>query len=110
MSSLVDLEETIIEIDSLYDIWIKGDLDTLESLVFPELDEEMTEKELELFNEYNNAMHTVRNHGMADSIEEFLLNDEAATYFVIIGAAHFVGEDSIINILIDKGFDIISYN
>ncbi|TCT14635.1 hypothetical protein EDC18_105116 [Natranaerovirga pectinivora] len=110
LSSLVDLEETVMGIDSLYETWMKGDLATLESLVFPELDEEMTEKELELFNEYNNAMHTVRNHGMADSIEEFLLSDEAATYFVIIGAAHFVGEDSIINILIDKGFEVISYN
>ncbi len=43
-----------------------------------------------------------RNIGMAEQIASYLNSDE--TYFVVAGAAHYIGENSIIDLLKNKGF------
>ena len=42
-----------------------------------------------------------RNVGMAEKIDAYL--QTSGTYFVLIGAAHYIGESSIINLLERKG-------
>ncbi len=41
---------------------------------------------------------------MADKIDEYLQTDK--TYFIIVGLAHYLGEDSVIKFLEEKGYEI----
>jgi uncharacterized protein YbaP (TraB family) len=45
-----------------------------------------------------------RNIGMADKIEELLKTSQTA--FVMPGAAHLVGEDGLIKMLQDRGYQV----
>ncbi|TCT13131.1 uncharacterized protein YbaP (TraB family) [Natranaerovirga pectinivora] len=93
----------------LMNMWKDGDLELLESIYV--LDEnEMTSEEKALSNEYLDALMIKRNYEMTDAIEALLIGETKGTYFVIIGAGHFVGEEGIIDLLINKGFDIVSHN
>ncbi|MFP4542914.1 MAG: TraB/GumN family protein [Candidatus Kapaibacterium sp.] len=56
------------------------------------------------FKNFTDEILYKRNEKMADKIESFL--NTGKTYFVIAGAAHFLGEGSIIDILEKKGYKI----
>jgi hypothetical protein len=56
-------------------------------------------------NEINERIYYSRNRKMADSIADFLANDR--NVFVVVGAAHLVGNhDNILDILRAKGFTV----
>jgi len=60
-----------------------------------------------LVGEYNNKLLTLRDIAMAEKI--ILILDESegeGDYFIIVGAAHLVGEGSIIDILIKAGYEV----
>ncbi|WP_054957661.1 TraB/GumN family protein [Paenibacillus dakarensis] len=57
--------------------------------------------------EYNKAMLIDRNIGMADKIEGYLNSGKKEEYFVVVGAAHYLGEHGIIKLLQDKGYNVI---
>lgn len=57
--------------------------------------------------EYNKAMLIDRNIGMADKIEGYLKNDKKEEYFIVVGAAHYLGEHGIIKLLQDKGYTVV---
>jgi hypothetical protein len=46
-----------------------------------------------------------RNRTMAAKIEEFLNKGE--TYFIVVGAAHLVGKDGILERLKEKGYSVV---
>ncbi len=86
-------------VDALYDIWTKGG----------ELPEEeygeLTEEEVELIEEYNKALMTDRNILMAEAAMDYLENDYEVFYAV--GFAHMVGQDNIIDMLIEEGYTVV---
>lgn len=89
------LEETV---DEILELWLKGDVKTLETVL---LEQGMEEQKLaplfeKLFYERNRKM-TVR-------IEEFLKTYK--DYFVIVGAGHLVGNRGIIELLKKKGYSV----
>ena len=53
--------------------------------------------ESELAREFNRMLLDERNIGMAESIAGYLQG--TGTYFVLVGAAHFVGDNGIISLL-----------
>ena len=58
-----------------------------------------------LFQEYNDIMLTRRNRTMTDTIEGYLTNEKAQTYFVTVGLLHIVlEEDSIVEELQKQGY------
>lgn len=57
--------------------------------------------------EYNKAMLIDRNIGMADKIDGYLKSDKKAEYFIVVGAAHYLGEHGIIKLLEDKGYTVV---
>lgn len=57
--------------------------------------------ESELAGAFNRKLLDDRNAGMAESIAGYL--DGAGSYFVLVGAAHFIGENGIVNLLAHKG-------
>jgi len=84
-------------VDQMADMWKKGDEKAL----------------LELTNsmagdaEYNKAMLIDRNIGMADKIDGYLKSDKKAEYFIVVGAAHHLGEHGVIKLLEDKGYTVV---
>ncbi|QOS82524.1 TraB/GumN family protein [Paenibacillus sp. JNUCC31] len=57
--------------------------------------------------EYNKAMLIDRNIGMADKIDGYLNSDKKEEYFIVVGAGHFLGKDGVIQLLKDKGYNVV---
>lgn len=99
--SLVSVEEFDESMQELLDFYMDGDVDAmLEGLT--EEDAEMSEEE----KAYMEALNDNRNYHMAEKIAEFLEEDNGQTYFVIVGALHYILEPHIISILEEEGFDV----
>jgi len=91
-----DLRVLRQELDRLTQAWISGDAKGMESIMtrgFAE-DRRMSSVYEKLILE--------RNRSMASKIEEFLRNKEI--YFAVVGAAHLVGNQGIIEILKGRGY------
>ncbi|KQY87952.1 polysaccharide biosynthesis protein GumN [Paenibacillus sp. Root52] len=56
--------------------------------------------------EYNKAMLVDRNIDMADKIDGYLKNGKGEEYFIVVGAAHYLGEHGIVKLLEDKGYTV----
>lgn len=106
------IEEQAEATEELYKLWKKGDVEEFTENVAtdPDIDyteEEnggYTEEEAELIAEYNNSMLFDRNVGMADAAEEYLASGK--TVFYVVGAAHFVGEGGIIDLMEERGYEV----
>ncbi|AZK44887.1 TraB/GumN family protein [Paenibacillus lentus] len=57
--------------------------------------------------EYNKAMLIDRNIVMADKVDGYLKNGKNEQYFIVVGAAHYLGEHGIIKLLEDKGYTVV---
>ena len=58
--------------------------------------------------EYDTAMWTQRNAVMAEGIAGFLNSEtDDGDYFVVVGAGHMFGADSVIVLLTDMGYDVV---
>lgn len=54
--------------------------------------------------QYNNMMIKERNYNMANQIDEYIRADKSC--FIVLGAAHFIGYDGIVEILKRKGYKV----
>lgn len=99
-----DRKESVEQMQKMLDIWEKGDIEALSEMVLEE-DEELTAAEMKLAEEYNKAMITDRNIGMANKVEELLKGDK--NVFYVVGSAHYVGEDGIVHLLMDRGYTVV---
>jgi len=81
----------------LLNIWAEGNLEEMDKIA----NDMKTSSP-----EYYDGMLTKRNVGMTDKIEQYLNSGEYHKYFVIAGALHFAGADSIIKMLEDRGYTI----
>lgn len=93
-------EEQAEDLKSLYENWKAGN--PIEE--GDDQDEELTSEEKALMLEYNKAMLTDRNSGMADKAMEYLRSGK--TVFFVVGAAHMTGDSGIVAILREKGCSI----
>ncbi|CAM3817567.1 TraB/GumN family protein [Marinicrinis lubricantis] len=57
--------------------------------------------------EYNQAMLIDRNIAMADKIDGYLKDGNNEEYFIVVGAAHYLGEHGIVKLLEDKGYKVV---
>ena len=58
--------------------------------------------------EYDTAMWANRNIGMAEGIARLLESDtDDGNYFVVVGAGHYFGDDSVIVLLTEMGYDVV---
>ncbi|MEI0739750.1 TraB/GumN family protein [Paenibacillus sp. JTLBN-2024] len=57
--------------------------------------------------EYNKAMLIDRNEKMAEKIDGYLKNGKKEEYFIVVGAAHYLGEHGIVKLLQDKGYAVV---
>ncbi len=56
--------------------------------------------------EYKKAMLTDRNIHMVDKIDGYLQQGDGKTYFIVIGAGHYLGQDGIVQLLQNKGYTV----
>lgn len=85
-------------LNEMLDAWESGNKKKLTSLLSTEGD-----KETEKFNE---ALLTERDKNMAKKIDAMLKEEGEHTYFILVGSAHLVPENSVTGILKDMGYEI----
>jgi len=108
-SQVVYLEETIAEyeraeeeLSDSYESWIEGDVE-----VFAEDRRELIEEaETESLREFQVAFTDDRDRQMTDRIEELLHDPAGNTYFITVGSMHLAGENSIVDLLEDRGYSV----
>ncbi|MDG5815090.1 TraB/GumN family protein [Chitinispirillales bacterium ANBcel5] len=89
------------QMQALSTAWACGDSVSLASIVLKDYSEHIPGYE-QIYEE----MFKKRNHAMARRISELAQNK--GVYFVVVGAGHFLGEDSIISILAENGWVVKS--
>lgn len=94
-SSLGTIEETVADFEELYDYYILEDDAKMTDYLFSETSET---------SDMEDAILKDRNVGMADKIDKYLQTDQ--TYFVVVGLAHYLGEDSVVKYLENKGYTV----
>jgi uncharacterized protein YbaP (TraB family) len=87
-------------IAQIMNIWNTGDIQGLERIIDDSND---GTKEAE---QYYKILLDDRNVAMVEKIEGFLNSQDGKTYFVVVGAGHYVGEMGIINLLQEKGYEV----
>ncbi|NGZ77435.1 TraB/GumN family protein [Saccharibacillus alkalitolerans] len=97
LKAAIDNFDTIADsTDEMADMWKSGDEKALL---------EMTNSLAE-DPEYYKALLTDRNVGMADKIDGYLKSGKAEEYFIVVGAAHYPGNEGILKLLKDKGYTV----
>ncbi|MDF2484726.1 MAG: hypothetical protein K0R46_894 [Herbinix sp.] len=59
-----------------------------------------------LMAEYKDKLMVQRDNGMADYINNLLKTEGSNTYFVVVGAGHFISDNDVIDRLEDKGYTV----
>jgi len=100
--SMQDIDSTKSQVDEMYNAWKKGDVKALVEIAFAEYDD-MPNAE-----DFKKAFIYDRNVGMAKKIEQFLKTGK--TYFVVVGAAHLIGDKGILKLLENENkYVIVQY-
>lgn len=102
-SAVDNADEAAEETKEMYEIWLRGDEAEVTEMLAEDLSE-LTEEEVKLYKQYMKAMLTDRNVGMANKIEQYMA--EGGTCFVVVGAAHVVGEGALVQLLRDRGYNV----
>ena len=98
------------DVRELFEMWCAGDEAELIAYLNEETDDsELTDEELALIEEYNNAMGTDRNDDMHDVAVDYLESGDVVFYAV--GLAHLLAEDGLVNTLRAAGYtvELVSY-
>jgi uncharacterized protein len=95
--SEVALNEAKETIAKMVDAWYEADLGELLALINQE------SRKSPALNAFYKQLLGERNHGMAEKVAGYL-NGGKGTYFVLVGAGHLAGEDSVIALLRGQGF------
>ncbi len=94
--TLTDLQTAEAEMTTLLDAWRDGNLDELAAELTADFDE---------LPELQTALVSSRNRRWAAKLEALL--EGSGRYLVVVGALHLVGEDSVIELLSARGFDVV---
>lgn len=95
-STLEGYENATVELDRLVEAWAAGDVEAIESIGV----EPMREDGEELYQ----ALLVRRNTNWADQIQTML--EGSGTAFIAVGSAHLVGDDSVQEILEQRGVEV----
>ena len=99
--TLTSMENREQYLTQIFNFWKTGKTKQLEDILLDDLNEN---PELEVFYE---KILFKRNKNMVVKIEEYLKSDKIC--FIVVGAAHLVGDRGIVDILKKKGYSAIQY-
>ena len=95
-------EDQVKALEEIHKAWAEGDMNKIEELNSDE--EEISEKDMPVYEEYANKFMYDRNKVMAAAAEEFIDGDK--NVFFVVGAAHYTTEKGIIAILEKDGYKV----
>ena len=95
-STLESWEDATVELDRMVEAWASGDVATLETVGVDEMETESPA----LYR----ALLVQRNTDWADQIQTLM--EGSGTLFIAVGAAHLAGDDSVQEILVDRGLTV----
>ncbi len=99
------VEEHAKQIKDLYEKWKTGTIEVKDVLEEDGIDEtQLTEEEKALLEEYNTALLTERNKGMTEKLVDYIKSGK--TVMLVVGTAHFLGNDGIVSLLEKQGFTV----
>jgi uncharacterized protein YbaP (TraB family) len=96
--TLRELKILVQEVDKLVDAWKTGAVEKMQSAITKSLAEDRR-----FYTIYDKLIYK-RNRNMAQKIDGYLKT--SGTYFVVVGAAHLLGDKGIIQLLKDKGYSV----
>ena len=97
-----DYDNSVADMRNLYEAWKKGNLEELNGIIFEESDEELTDEQQKLIDNYNNSLVIDRNYNMTNKLKEYF--KDGKDVFCVVGLAHVIGEEGIANLLEKDGF------
>ncbi|QOR35287.1 TraB/GumN family protein [Clostridium sp. 'deep sea'] len=96
-----DISEDTTEKNAVHiwlDLWKKGDIESFKQSYRGSVESDE--------NEITNMLFGKRDEGMANKIEKMLEGEGSTTYFVVVGAGHLTVDNSVIDRLIEKGYEV----
>jgi len=101
--SLYSLDETELMMADMVRYWKQGDETQMNKLLFEDAVEGYP-----VFSEVYDSLIYQRNRQMASKINVMLKHKAAGKtfYFVVVGTGHLIGEQGIVNVLKEKGYDV----
>lgn len=98
LMQLFDGGDMAVVLDRLHTIWRNGD----EKALTKELLNDLHDK----YPEYYRSLLVVRNKAWIPKLDAFLKDNDKDDALVVVGAAHLVGDDSVVQLLKAKGFKV----
>ena len=95
-STLEDFDDATVELDQMVDAWAAGDVSAFERITV----DEMRAESAAIYQ----ALLVQRNTDWAGQIQTLL--EGSGTVFIAVGAAHLAGDDSVQEILADRGVTV----
>ena len=86
-------------VDNMLAAWSSGDRDKMKKILSRTGDEAS--------QKFNEALLSERDKNMAKKIDAMLKEDGENTYFILVGAAHLVPENSVTGILKNMGYEVL---
>ncbi len=101
-------DESISEMKDLYNAWKKGDANELEQKLMPTSSEGLSQTEIEMIENYNNTLINKRNYIMTDALEKYYAEEK--NVFCVVGVGHVVGDQGIIFLMEQRGYNVEKLN
>ena len=92
-STLESFDDATVDLDQMVEAWARGDLDAFEAVALDDMETESPA--------LHRALLVERNTDWANQIQTML--EGSGTVFIAVGAAHLAGDDSVQEILEDRG-------
>lgn len=110
INDVIDNYDAEVEgLKKLYDAWKNGDYNSIIELAFDEYNyDTLTDHEKEMIDEYTKALLDDRNINMTNIINDYFTNNK--NVFVVVGIAHIIGDDGIVNQLSNMGYNVERVN
>ncbi len=105
--SIEDYEQTAVVFMEMLDAWKTGDTEKMNKVSKAKMLE--LGEELPGIIDFYNKLFTERDEKMLQKIIEHLENEDDHVYFIIVGALHLVGDDGLLKLLNDKGYETKQY-
>lgn len=98
--------ESIKQTNQLYQYLVKGDIDKLKATLKGDANEynKLSDQDKAVVDSYNKAMSTDRDQGMVAKAEQYM--KDGKNVFFVVGCAHIVEENGIVDTLISKGYKV----
>lgn len=96
--TLKNLETLTNEADNMVNAWKSGDAESMETII-----KDSSINDAEFYPVYNKLI-VQRNKDISLKIDKLL--KKKGTYFVVVGAAHFIGKQGIIQLLKERGYSL----